>query len=335
MENDFNDLSIDFPSIESVNETDLDDLKELQKLCDETTEEAASDVKIIEGCDNEIMNKEEELTENCNNGEINVKEAEEISSQIETIPSAPAESITDPIQRIHSINLHDTSKTLYPDLQNLQSIAAMTSSQQISEKVLSPIGVKPFTPLQIEQLYSNNEIRLIQLFEHEFIQKELKDASLQEHPLYVLLKKLAKARSRLLHNSNDTALRMKKLDEVYKKIWRIDRKTVSAHGFCPCGKAVRATHDYRFATFDEDVNNEMERNMKEIQKITCFNHTRLSQDCALFQRQIEQMLGELMNSKAFQNITKNSPIVLNEDVVALGGNEVRTLFMIAIKFINF
>lgn len=190
---------------------------------------------------------------------------------------------------------------------------------QISEKILSPIAVKPFTPFQIEQLYSNNEIRLIELFENEFVQKELKDASLQEHPLYSLLKKFAKARSRLLQNANNTALLVKRLDDNYKKIWKIERKTASTHGFCPCGKAVRATHDYRFATFDEDVNSEMERHMKEVQNSSCFKHTKFSQDCALFQRQIEQTLGELMNSKAFANITKNSPVVLNED---LGGNEV-------------
>lgn len=311
MADDFHDLSIDFPSIESVNETDLDDLKELQTLCAEqkvncenTSENEASfdDVSKLEN--DESLEENEQI----------------IDGEIQEIPSAPVESVDVAQQKI----VPKIKETLYPDLLSLQSITAMTSTMQIqiSEKILSPIAVKPFTPLQIEQLYSNNEIRLVELFENEFVQKELKDASLQEHPLYTLLKKFAKARSRLLQNANNTALFVKRLDESYKKIWRIEKKTAASHGFCPCGKAVRATHDYRFAIFDEDVNSEMERNMKEVQNSSCFNHTKYSQDCAFFQRQIEQMLGELMNSKAFQNINKSSPVVLNDDIVVLGGNEV-------------
>lgn len=317
MENNFNDLSIDFPSIESIEETDLDDLRELQRICDEQKEEVE---EVVTDCD-EIPHNVNEITDNTN---------DEISETNHEIPSAPTEAIVENVQKIHTIShFQESSKVLYPNLENLQSISAITS---MSEKLLSPVAIKPFSPLQIEQLYSNNEIKLVELFEHEFVEKELKDTSLQEHPLYVLLKKFAKARSRLLQNSNKTAAAIKKLDGNYKTIWKIEKKTAAAHGFCSCGKSVRATHDYRFAIFDEDVNSEMERNMKEIQSFSCFNHTKFSQDCALFQRQIEQMLGELMNNKAFQNINKNSPVVLNEDIVILGGNEV--IYNI-ILFINY
>ena len=205
------DLSIDFPSIDSVNETDLDDLKELEELC--------ADQKVIS------PNKESiDDDSTLENDEIVATEQTADDGEIQEVPSAPVESLDLVIQP-------KTNTSLYPDLLNLQTITATTSTMQISEKILSPIAVKPFTPLQIEQLYSNNEIRLMELFETEFVQKELKDASLQEHPLYSLLKKFAKARSRLLQNANNTALLVKRLDDNYKKIWKIERKTASTHGF--------------------------------------------------------------------------------------------------------
>lgn len=297
IESDFNSLSIDFPSIESVENSGLDDLSELQRICDE-----------------QMSNEGEIAEENKDDNSIKCVEEEiEIEEDVvEAIPSAPMESFQEVARNVVKIV---ENKPLYPDLQNLKQ------STQIAEKLLSPVVVKPFTELQIEQLYSNNEVRLVELFENEFVERELKDTSLQDHPLYVLLKKFAKSRSRLLQNSNSIATVIKRLDKDYKNIWKIERKTVSAHGFCPCGKAVRATHDYKFAIFDEDVNSEMERNMKEVLNHSCFHHTRFSQDCALFQRQIEQMLGELMNHKAFISVTRDSPVVLKENAVLDGVND--------------
>lgn len=278
-------------------------MSELQRICEEQQKIEISDV------DNE-------------NKEIN----EKLIKNVEELPSAPVESL--PV--VQSIPKIVNNKPLYPDLQSLESA---TAQFQISEKLLSPTVVKPFSPLQIEQLYSNNEIRLVEMFEDEFVDKELKDASLQDHLLYVLLKKFSKSRSRLLQNSNNISIVMKRLDDNYKKIWKIEKKTASSHGFCPCGKAVKASHDYKFAIFDEDVNGDMERNMKEILNHSCFHHTRFSQDCALYQRQIEQMLAELMNSRIFLNITKDSPVVLKEnDINDSKMNDLRLYISILFKF---
>lgn len=301
LESEFNNLSIDFPSIESVEDTGLDDLSELQRICDE---QMANEVD----CDE--ISDDKEICDEDNSIKL-VEEVENIV-QIEEIPSAPIESIAEVRPTVFE------NKPLYPDLQNIQS----TSTQlHMSEKLLSPVVVKPFTALQIEQLYSNQEVKLVEHFENEFVERELKDSSLQEHPLYLLLKKFAKARSRLLQNSNNMSAIMKRLEGNYKNVWKVERKGVSTHGFCSCGKAVRASHDYNFAVFNEDANSDMERNMKDMLNCSCNHHTRFSQDCALYQRQIEQMLGELMNSKAFISITKESPVVLRENFVIPGINE--------------
>lgn len=323
LENDLNNLSldIDFPqsSVDSFKDVDLTDLR---KLVEANARQAEPATMSNEGCEPETF--------------------EEVKSEeILEAPSAPSfeeeEAVAEPVKvvpAVHSKLAYEYDKTIYPDLQEVvQSV-----NIQISEKILSPVAIKPFTPLQIEQLYSNREIQLIEMFEEEFVNKELKDASIQEHPLYTLLKKYGKSRAKYLINLRNISYLTKRLDQNYRKIWKIEKRTVSGHGFCECGKAVRATHDYSFARFDEDVNSDMTKNLKELMNMSCFNHTKFSQDYELCQRQIEQMIGELMNSKAFENIPKDSPVVLNEEVVypdmKSKVNELRLYVSILFKFLR-
>jgi hypothetical protein len=67
--------------------------------------------------------------------------------------------------------------------------------------------------------------------------------------------------------------------------------------------------------FDEDVNSDMNRNLKELLNMACFNHTKFGHDYELQRFQIEQMIGELMNHKAFAQISRESPVTLNEDPI--------------------
>lgn len=315
-------LDIDFPhsSVESAREVDLKELQALVEADKAQNDETGASSVIVQGCDE---------TEDVET----VDEAEEIEYE----PSAPdveeaAVPVSkEPVPSVHTTLMYD--KTLYPDLQELAS-----QSVQITEKILSPVAVKPFTPLQIEQLYSNREMQLIEMFEGEFVDKELKDSSIQDHPLYALLKKYAKSRAKFLINQRNIAHLAKKLDINYKKIWQVERRSVSAPGFCECGKAVRGSHDFNFAVFNEDVYSEMNKNLKELLTFSCFNHTKFSQDYELCQRQIEQMLGELMNSKAFAHVPKDSPVVLNDEVVypdmKSKVNELRLYISILFKFLR-
>lgn len=315
-------LDIDFPhsSVESAREVDLKELQALVEADKAQNDETGASSVIVQGCDE---------TEDVET----VDEAEEIEYE----PSAPdveeaAVPVSkEPVPSVHTTLMYD--KTLYPDLQELAS-----QSVQITEKILSPVAVKPFTPLQIEQLYSNREMQLIEMFEGEFVDKELKDSSIQDHPLYTLLKKYAKSRAKFLINQRNIAHLAKKLDINYKKIWQVERRSVSAPGFCECGKAVRGSHDFNFAVFNEDVYSEMNKNLKELLTLSCFNHTKFTQDYELCQRQIEQMLGELMNSKAFAHVPKDSPVVLNDEVVypdmKSKVNELRLYISILFKFLR-
>lgn len=319
-------LDIDFPQ-SSVESTKHIDLKKLEEQVDSDTEP----------CD--------ELPSSRNDEDCDLEEEDEEGKEIEPtedaecVPSAPnfeeevkKDAKNPVVPSVHTKLVYD--KTLYPDLKEI----GQSSSLQITEKILSPTAVKPFTPLQIEQLYSNREVQLIEMFEGEFVQKELKDDSIQEHPLYALLKRYGKSRVKFLVNLKNIAHLSKTLDENYKKIWRVEKRTASGHGFCECGKAVRGSHDFQHAVFDEDVNSELNRNLKELLNMSCFNHTKFSQDYELYQRQIEQMIGELMNSKAFAHVPKDSPVVLNEEVVYPDMkskiNELRLYISILFKFLR-
>lgn len=256
--------------------------------------------------------KSQEINENC---DIKNEEIFEIENQE---PTAPTFEIEEPkvimpqaiVPQIHSAPIL-YNETLYPDLNELQS----SNSIKITEKILSPIAMKPLSVFEMEQLYSNPQIQWIEMFETEFVEKELRDHSMQDHPLYVLLKKYAKARGKFLVNEKNISRMVKTLDDNYVKVWSIEKKTVGSAGTCSeCGKVIFVSHNYDFAMFSEDVNADMTKNLKELIHMSCFNHTKYSQDHELYKRQIEQLIGELMNSKQFSNITKSSPIVLIDEI---------------------
>lgn len=320
-ESDLRDLSldIDFPqsSVDSTRDVDLSELQALAELSHNDVP-CSSDDAIVEN-------------EGC---EVNQKEEEEV----EFVPSAPdieeeaPQVVMKVVPTVHATLQYD--KTIYPDLK----VLVLPPATQITEKLLSPITVKPFTPLQIEQLYSNREVQLVEMFEGEFVEKELKDSSIQDHPLYTLLKKYAKSRAKYLINLKSVAHLSKKLELNYKNIWKIERRSVSGHGYCSCGKAVKGTHDYKHAVFNEDVNSEMNLNLKELLNMSCFNHTKFSQDHELYRRQIEQMIGELMSSKAFASVPKDSPVMLHDEVIYPDMkshiNDLRLYISILFKFLR-
>ena len=119
----------------------------------------------------------------------------------------------------------------------------------ISEKILSPNQIQPLSPLQREQLYSNKQIRLMDMFQDEFNDKELKNNLIENHILYQLLKRYSKSRAKLKLNLLNLNQFKKKCNLQYKKIWRIEHKKSYGNGFCKCGSAVSGHHDYEYVFF--------------------------------------------------------------------------------------
>lgn len=304
------------------------DLKELEDLCAEMKSDESLEIETLEA---ETENNHDTNTTLLLNQETEIEKEEEICDKSDSVqPSAPLENV--PKSNIFSFPIV-TNENLYPDLKLVQQTSAV-----INEKILSPVEMKPFSLEQLETIYHNNEIKQVEIFEGEFNERELKDASLQDHYLYVLLKKYSRSRIRFLKNTNDAESAMKKLEQNYKAIWKIESKVASAHGFCACGRVLRATHNYDFAIFSEEINGEMEENMKKLQIFTSHNHVKFLQEAALYYRQIEQFINELMNDNVFKSITNNSPIALNDKIenseMRIKVNELRTCVSVLFKFLR-
>lgn len=228
-------IDIDFPnsSGESVPSQDSDSKIETVVEGEENDEKLRAELNDFSGSSIEMIGNEE------------TEEAREIGDQ--TLPSAPdiqekSKSSTVASPGVHSTIMYD--KLLYPDLKEIKQ-APVTL---ISEKILSPNQIQPFSPLQREQLYSNNQIRLMDMFEDEFNDKELKNNLVENHMLYQLLKKYSKSRAKLKLNLLNLNQYKKKCNLQYKTIWRIEQKKAYGNGFCKCGSAVRGHHDYEYVT---------------------------------------------------------------------------------------
>lgn len=303
-------LDIEYPasSLDSCREVDLADLQKLVEA--EKQGESASVPEEIEGC--------EEIAIETGTEETSKEEIFELESQAPTAPDLEIEESSAPpliasvIPQVHTAPTV-YSEILYPDLQELQP----STSEKITEKILSPVAMKPFSIFQMEQLYSNPQLQWVEMFETEFVEKELRDNSIQDHPLYALLRKFSKARSKYLVNEKNINRMIATLDDNYKQVWKLEKRTVHGHGTCECGKITSTSHDFTHAVFDEEVNGDMKNNLKSLLQMSCFNHTRYSQEYELYRRQIEQMIGELMNQKAFSSITKDSPVVLMDENLLL------------------
>lgn len=241
---------------------------------------------------------------------------EQESDRNEVFPSAPDIEFVTPETPKSAVpsSVHTTflcDQMLYPDLGELKK----TPTVQIVEKILSPTAIKAFSPLQMEQLYTNNQLRLVEIFEGEFVEKELKDSLIQDHPLYTLLKKYSKSRAKYRLNQQYVNQVTKTCEDNYKNVWKIESRTVFGHGHCRCGTAVRGSHDFQQAIFSEEVNNELDRNLKELLRTSCYEHTKCGHDAALYHMQIEQMIRELLNHKSFTHVPNDSPVTLNDEVV--------------------
>lgn len=304
-------LDIEYPasSLDSCREVDFSDLKNLiESEKNETSPSSSAEIEVCE----EIAIETNAVEIESSKDEIFELETQAPTAphfEVEEIPAPIIEKVLPQVPQVHTAS-SVYNEILYPDLKEL----ATATTAKITEKILSPVILKPFSLFEMEQLYSNPQLQWVEMFETEFVEKELRDHSIQEHPLYALLKKFANARSKYLVNEKNITRMIKNLDENYKHIWRIEKRTANGHGTCECGKIVLETHNYNHAVFDEEVNGEMSINLKSLLNMSCFNHTRYSQDYELHRRQIEQLIAELMNNKSFSNISKDSPVVLIEEL---------------------
>lgn len=196
--------------------------------------------------------------------------------------------------------------SIYPILSEVSS----TIEQREENSVL----IQPFTKIQLNQFYLNDEISFIELFENEFVENEAKSTKIHEHKLYVLLKKFACSRAQMIENLNKLKAIDEKLDESIEKNWKIEKRTVTKHEFCGCGKAIKGNGISTRAIFCDAAHYDLQQNMKEIRNMTFINHNQHVHEYLLYEWQIEQIFNELLNSRHFSHISNDSPISFDKEI---------------------
>lgn len=246
VDNDFNDLSlidIDFPSASYENNSGHEQSFEVVKTEEERISEEIQD--ILDKSQNESQNKEnggkEEAIQEAtavSNGEDLKEEFVEPSAPV--IDLEPSTSSTAAVQHIH----FSPEKVSYPDLESVRNLTEQLTSVPKTIQ-LEDTKLKPFTETQMQQLYSNAQLKEIEKFEIEFITKELKENQKQtDHILYQLLRKYARSRTNLKTNLCSINTLKRDCNNNYKKIWSIERKFVYRSGSCDKGHSVKVMHKF-------------------------------------------------------------------------------------------
>jgi hypothetical protein len=231
VENDFNDLSfvdIDFPSgslesagvLEKNVETSVLE-QELKAREESETKEVATDQKV-----------EEQVP-----ASIEDTKKPEMKAQ----PSAPLIDLPGP--STITINPIIQEKIVYPDLENLKILNDQLNVPKLATKEKETL--KPFTETQMQQLYSNNQLKLIESFENEFISRELRENQKQvDHALYRLLKRYAVSRADLKVNLSTLNKLKKDCGDFCKNVWSLEKKVVYTSGRCSKEHSVGVSCQY-------------------------------------------------------------------------------------------
>lgn len=147
-------------------------------------------------------------------------------------PSAPMMEFHEAIQPI---------APLYPDLAALR-IAEQSAAMNVAQCVEA---VEPFTREQLGMFYRlDDQLRLAETFEQEFIVRELEENSLcLNHPLYQLLQRYAKARADLTVSILELDALRRKCKELAMELWVLREQKSYASGRCHDGIMLQSSCD--------------------------------------------------------------------------------------------
>lgn len=169
----------------------------------------------------------------CIEETTNITEVNEIVA-----PSAPLTNMNVTQNHIQQTAL--TPKLQYPDLKEIQHELLNVKPNNVER-----IKIKPFTMMQLKELYANPEVQLAQQFETEFINIEL-NANHKSHILYELLIKYSRCRHNLKTNELDLQGQQNALLKDSTNIWERSTKTLKYQATCGDAVIVSATETYEY-----------------------------------------------------------------------------------------
>lgn len=164
---------------------------------------------------------------------------EEIVDEPSSASAPPPESDTTILRA--AVAAVTVPKVEYPNLQSvldaLPQLTATTAAVHVVEQL------RPFSALQLAELYANPEIEIVHRFENEFIQTEL-SANYKAHPLYELLTRYSRTRHNLKMNAADLQKYRSDMEAASAKVWTREIRTVKYSGHCNDGVLVHDSQNY-------------------------------------------------------------------------------------------
>lgn len=112
----------------------------------------------------------------------------------------------------------------YPDI-----LSQIPSKMNISE---SHEKLKPFTEVELSNLYYNTELRNHSSFVHNFIEIELKSGKIVNHSLYQMLTKYLSCRDNLSKNKINFETLIEDCKQFQEQIWTLNTSSFTEYGEC-------------------------------------------------------------------------------------------------------
>lgn len=310
-------IDIDFPSTSTSEDYILqeqsiepDEKVEVQNRGDE------SEILIEPDKDNEIIETtiidETTITDETTiNDRTAITDETTITDEtaVTSVPSAPAIEIP----QLFSNAIDSIPKlSFYPDLEKMHEVEKNTKITYMAEQIL----LKPFTKLQLQELYNNVELKLSHQFEKEFIDTELSETFRgYNHILYNLLIKYSKTRHALRVNLVEINTYKRECEENYNNLWKMVKDRTSCTKQCADGISVTSKQEYEYAVFQENVIENVDKSLKDLLINICFNYLKNGFEVQILSTQINEIIGGVLDScEEISSIKTSDPITINSEI---------------------
>lgn len=175
-----------------------------------------------------------------------------------------------------------------------------------------PKAVKPFTESQLNSLYENQELTLIDAFVAEFVDVQLRSSAIrQQHRLHELCTNYLRVRNHLLVNSHELESLKKSCKSTQQQLWCLDKTTITESGECQDGNPVNASFEYSIAHFHEATSVALTRNLSAIKESLHNVQALRRYEAETLRLQIELYVQRVCTScKDLASLPPNAPVCL-------------------------
>nr|CAH7757239.1 unnamed protein product [Callosobruchus chinensis] len=192
-------------------------------------------------------------------------------------------------------------------LSDVPSIETVNNIRNPTDTVI----IKPFTELQLNALYTNEELDRLDDFISHYVDAELKGLAIKKHPLYELLSSYLKISEKITGNNLELDQLRREYKALENELWTIETATVSGKGECQDRVTVTASQNYSKSVFHRSVFQSIARILVNIQKLVYENHTLYSYSAQEVKMQIKLYLHQVIsNCLTVSQLAPDAPVAL-------------------------